>query len=220
MLVSRIMKRNPVFIHPGLSLTEARSLMDSEKISHLPVLNKKSELAGLITKVDLLKAAPSSATTLDMYEISYLLAKLNVEKVMVKDVVTVQENEVIEEAARIMADRKIGCLPVLSGSLLVGMVTDADIFNFFIDAFGTRHKGVRITVNFKEKPGQLGAFASAIADKGGNIVAFVSAEGDDAAHRRGTLKVTGIKLADVEAVIKNCLQLPILEGSELEDIRE
>ena len=214
MLVSKIMKRNPFFISPELSLTEARSLMDKEKISHLPVINKKNELAGLITKVDLLKAAPSSATTLDMYEISYLLSKLNVEKVMVKDVVTVQENEIIEEAARIMADRKIGCLPVMSGSLLVGMVTDTDIFHFFIDAFGARHQGVRISINFKERPGQLAAFAGAVAEKGGNIVAFVSAEGDDVAHRRATLKITGISRTDVEAIVKT------LDDAEVEDIRE
>ena len=214
MLVFKIMKRNPVFIHPDLSLTDARSLMDKEKVGHLPVLNKNNELAGLITRADLNKAGPSSATSLDMYEISYLLSKLKVEKVMIKNVVTVQENEVIEEAARIMADRGIGCLPVMNGNLLVGMVTDKDIFQFFVTAFGARHKGIRITINFKEKPGQLAAFAGGVAEKGGNIVAFVSAEGDDIAHRRGTLKITGISLADVQAIAKS------LDGSEIEDIRE
>jgi len=208
------MTRNPVFTHPELSLAEARSLMDRERIGHLPVLNKNKELVGLISKVDLLKASPSSATTLDMYEISYLLSKLNIEKVMVKDVVTVQENEVIEEAARIMADHKIGCLPIMSGSLLVGMVTDTDIFHFFINAFGARHHGTRITINFREKPGQLAVFAGGIAEKGGNIVAFVSAEGDDAVHRRGTLKITGISSDEVKAIVKT------LDGAEIEDIRD
>jgi len=214
MLVSKIMKRNPVFIHPDLSLADARSLMDREKIGHLPVLNKNNELTGIISKVDLAKASPSSATTLDMYEISYLLSKLKVEKVMVKNVVSVQENEIIEEAARIMADRGIGCLPVLNGSLLVGIVTDSDIFRFFVNAFGARHQGIRLTINFKERPGQLAAFAGAVAEKGGNIVAFISAEGDDLAHRRGTLKITGINSADAQAIVK------ILDNAEIEDIRE
>jgi len=214
MIVSKIMTRNPVFISPDLSLSEARSLMDRERIGHLPVLNKKNELTGLVTKVDLLKAAPSPATSLDMYEISYLLSKLNVEKVMVKNVVTVQENEVIEEAARIMADKGIGCLPVMNGSFLTGIVTDNDIFHFFINAFGTRHQGIRISINFREKPGQLAAFAGAVAEKGGNIVAFVSSEGDDSAHRRATLKITGISRADVQTIAG------LMEGSEIEDIRE
>jgi acetoin utilization protein AcuB len=208
------MTKNPVYTHPELSLSEARSLMDKEKIGHLPVLNKNNELAGLITKVDLIKASPSPATSLDMYEISYLLSKLTVEKVMVKDVVTVQENEVVEEAARIMADRKIGCLPVMRGSFLVGMITDTDIFHFFVNAFGARHHGVRITLNLKERPGQLAAFAGAIAEKGGNIVAFVSAEGDDATYRRGTLKITGISRADVEQIAST------IDGTEIEDIRD
>jgi len=214
MLVSKIMTRNPIFIHPEFSLTEARSLMDREKIGHLPVLNKNNELIGLITAVDLLKAGPSPATSLDMYEISYLLSKLTVEKVMEKEVITVQEDEVIEEAARIMADRGIGCLPVMNGPLLVGIVTDTDIFHFFVNAFGARHNGIRITINFKERPGQLAAFAGAVAEKGGNIAAFVTSEGDDLSHRRATIKTTGLSRADVQAIAAS------LDGSEVEDIRE
>jgi acetoin utilization protein AcuB len=208
------MTRNPVFIHPGLSLSEARSLMDREQVRYLPVLNKNNELAGIISKKDLLKAGPSPATSLDMYEISYLLSKLTVEKVMEKNVITVCENEVIEEAARIMADKSIGCLPVLNGSLLVGIITDTDLFHAFINAFGARHKGVRITVSISEKPGQLAKFAGAVAERGGNIAAFVSAEGDDIAHRRATLKITGISLAAAEEAARS------VEGAIIEDIRE
>jgi len=214
MLVSNIMTRNPVYIHPELSLTDARSLMDKQRIGHLPVLNKNNELVGLITRADLLKAGPSSATTLDMYEISYLLSKLTVEKIMEKTVIIVQENEVVEEAARIMADQGIGCLPVMNGPILTGIITDTDIFHFFINAYGARHKGIRITINFKEKPGQLAAFTSVIAEKGGNIVASVSSEGNDVAHRRATFKITGLSRAVVEEAAKN------LDGAEIEDIRE
>ena len=214
MIVSKIMTRNPVYANPELSLSDARSLMDRNKVGHLPVLNKNNELAGLITHADLLKAGPSSATSLDMYEISYLLSKLTVEKVMIKNVTTVQKNEVVEEAARIMADKGIGCLPVMKDRLLVGIITDTDIFRFFINAFGARHKGIRISVNFTEKPGQLAAFAGAVAEKNGNIVAFVSSEGDDVAHRRATLKITDISRADVEAVAAK------MDGVEVEDLRE
>jgi acetoin utilization protein AcuB len=214
MKVSKIMTRNPVFTHPEIPLTEARSLMDREKVGHIPVLNKNNALVGLITRADLLKAGPSSATSLDVYEISYLLSKLTVEKVMEKNVITVQENEVVEEAARIMADHGIGCLPVLNGSLLTGIITDTDIFHFFINAYGARHKGIRITINFKDKLGQFAAFAGVIAERGGNIVAFVTSEGDDVAHRRATIKLTGISRAAVEEAA--CA----LDGVEIEDIRE
>ncbi|MDR1277478.1 MAG: CBS domain-containing protein, partial [Treponema sp.] len=98
MIISRVMTKNPIFVHPDMPVTEARSLMEREQIGHLPVLDKNNRLAGIVTKKDLLKAGPSPATSLDMYEISYLLSKLKVEKIMEKKVITVDENEVVEEA--------------------------------------------------------------------------------------------------------------------------
>jgi acetoin utilization protein AcuB len=102
----------------------------------------------------------------------------------------------------------------MNNSLLVGIITDTDIFHFFVIAFGARHQGVRIAINFKEKPGQLAAFADSVAKGGGNIVAFVSSEGDDLSHRRATLKITGMSRAAVENAAAG------LDGAEVEDIRE
>ena len=120
MIVASVMKRNPIFIRPDMSVNDAKALMMKEKVGKLPVLNKANRLVGILTKKDLVNAGPSAATTLDMYEISYLLSKLKVEKVMSTDVTTVQQSEVVEEAARIMADKDIGCLPVMKDDLLVG----------------------------------------------------------------------------------------------------
>ena len=92
--------------------------MIKEKINKLPVVDKSKKLVGIITKNDLQKAAPSSASTLDMYELGYLLSKLKVEKIIVKNVRTVDFDEVIEEAARTMATEKIGCLPVMKDGIL------------------------------------------------------------------------------------------------------
>lgn len=214
MIISRVMTKNPIFVHPELSVNDARALMDKERISRLPVLDKHQKLVGIVTKKDMLKAGPSPATSLDMYEISYLLSKLKIEKIMEKKVITVQENEVVEEAARIMADHDISCLPVMKGELLVGIITGTDLFRVFVNAFGARHPGVRITLSLPERPGQLAKLAGAIAEKGGNIVSFVSSEGDDLSFRRGTYKIAGISCADVEAIIDN------LHDTKLEDIRE
>jgi acetoin utilization protein AcuB len=208
------MTKNPIFIHPDFPVNDARALMDKEKINHLPVLDKNDNLTGLVSRKDMIKAGPSPATTLDMYEISYLLSKLKVEKIMERHVITVDENEVVEEAARIMADKDVGCLPVMRGSLLVGIITDTDLFRVFINAFGARHPGVRIVFNMSEKPGQLAKVAGAIAGRGGNIVSFVSSEGDDLAHRRGTLRITGLNRSEVEDALKGAGDM------ELEDIRD
>ncbi|MDR0600302.1 MAG: CBS and ACT domain-containing protein [Treponema sp.] len=214
MIISRVMTKNPVYVHPDVSLTEARSLMDKEKVDHLPVLDKNNVLVGIITKEDLIKAGPSEATTLDMYEISYLLTKMKVSEIMVKKVITVDENEVVEEAARIMADKDIGCLPVMRGSLLSGIITDTDLFGVFVNAFGARHMGVRFAVSMGEHPGQIAKLATAIAEGGGNIVSLVTSEGDDVAHRRCTFKVENLSRGDVETIVKGFSDIT------LEDIRE
>ncbi|MDR3123627.1 MAG: CBS domain-containing protein, partial [Treponema sp.] len=159
-------------------------------------------------------AGPSPATTLDMYEISYLLSKLKVEKIMVKEVVTVDENDVVEEAARIMADRDIGCLPVMKGNILTGIITETDLFRFFVKVFGARQPGVRITLYLAEKPGQLEKLTHAIASKGGNVVALVSVDGDDPDHRRIAIKISGMSRGDIEEAVH------ALPDAVLEDIRE
>jgi len=214
MLVSRVMTRNPIHVHPEMNINEIRSLMDRENIGHLPVLDKKNELIGLVTKEDLLKAGPSAATSLDMYEISYLLSKMTVRDVMEKNVITVVEDEVVEEAARIMVDNGIDCLPVMRGNLVIGIITEADLFHVFVKAFGARHPGVRLTCNIKEKPGQICLLTDAIAKNGGNIVAFITSEGDDVTKRRVTLKAEGLSKSTLESIFR---AIPDLE---LEDIRE
>jgi acetoin utilization protein AcuB len=207
------MTKNPVFIHPDMTINEVRSLMDKDEIGHLPVLAKNNDLVGLMTRKDLIKAGPSAATSLDMYEISYLLSKITAKDVMEKKVITTVENEVVEEAARIMTDNGIGCLPVMREKLLVGIITDTDLFHVFLNAFGARQPGLRIILTIQDKPGQLALLTHASAEKEGNVVAFVAGEGDDISKRRLTLKISGISREDIENIVKN------IEGMELEDIR-
>ena len=201
MIVANVMTRNPVFVSPEMSVNDARALMTREKITKLPVLDKNNRLVGIITKKDLVKAGPSAATTLDMYEISYLLSKLKVEKEMEKNVLTVQQTEVVEEAARIMADSAVGCLPVMKGDLLVGIITETDLFRAFINMFGARHDGVRATFQLEEKPGMLANLSRAIADKNGNIVALVTFEGDDMTKKRCTCKASGVDKQTMEEIL-------------------
>ena len=212
MIVANVMTKNPVFVSPEMSVNDARALMTREKISKLPVLDKNNRLVGIITKKDLIKAGPSAATTLDMYEISYLLSKLKVEKVMEKNVLTVQQSEVVEEAARIMADSSVGCLPVMKGDLLVGIITETDLFRSFINMFGARHEGVRATFQLEEKPGMLANLSKAIAEKNGNIVAMITFEGDDMSKKRCTCKASGINKEIMEEILK-------ATAAEIEDIR-
>ncbi len=203
MIISDYMSKNPICVSTDTSVTEARAIMVREKISKLPVLDKNSNLVGIITKNDLAKAAPSAATTLDIYEMGYLLSKLKVEKVMTKNPVTVSPDEVIEEAARIMADKEIGCLPVVQDDVLVGIITESDIFKQFISMFGARQHGVRVTMEFPDKAGVLADFSRKVANKDGNIIAVVTDDGSNVESKKVTVKIANLALKDVEEIVEN-----------------
>ncbi len=136
MLVGERMTPRPITVNEETSLPEALELMRKEKIRRLPVLDKHGKLVGIVTELDLLRASPSPATTLSMYEIPYLLSKVKMRDIMTREVITVTEDTPIEEAARIMADNKIGGLPVMRDDKLVGIITETDIFKLMLELFG------------------------------------------------------------------------------------
>lgn len=213
MTVSKRMTRNPITVEPDATVPEARAILKREKISRLPVLDKAGKLVGIVTEFDLVNACPSGATTLDMWELSYLLSKLKIEKVMTRNPITITEDSAIEEAARLMADNNISGLPIMRGDLLVGIITESDLFRLFIELFGARKKGIRATVLLPEKRGELAALASAIAKEGGNILSFASFLADDPCDSCCTFKVEGLDKDKLAAVLG-----PIVD--EVVDIRE
>jgi acetoin utilization protein AcuB len=192
MLVSRAMSQNLVTTTPDTPLAEAQSLMRRQKIHHLPVVDSSGKLVGIVTEKDLIYASPSPATSLSMYEINYLLAKLRVSKVMTREVITVSADTPLEQAARIMADHDIGCLPVVAEGKPVGIVTESDLFRVFVDVFGARRSGVRIEAILPDVKGELARLSGAIAGVGGNIIAFGSLPGDEPTSVLVTLKVDGV----------------------------
>jgi acetoin utilization protein AcuB len=196
------MTRNPLYIHPEMSVPDARAFMKKEKVGRLPVLDKDNKLVGIVTERDLINASPSVATTLDMYEMSYLLSKLKVEKVMQRKVITIDERVVVEEAARIMVDNNISALPVMRGDALVGIVSDGDLYRLFIKLFGARQEGVRLTVLLEDKPGVLSGISKIIADKGGNIIALLICDGRDVTTKTCIIKVGSISKDDLLAAVK------------------
>jgi acetoin utilization protein AcuB len=207
------MTRNPITITPDVTVPEAQAIMRREKVQRLPVLDSNGRLVGIVTSLDLIHASPSPASSLDIYEMHYLLSKLKVEKVMTRQVITVSEDLPIEEAARIMVDNKISGLPVMRGDILVGIITETDLFKLFIELFGARHKGLRLTLLLPEKKGELAKLSNAITKCGGNILSFAIFEGEDPTNGYCTLKVTGVeKTALVEAIT------PLVE--KVVDVRE
>jgi acetoin utilization protein AcuB len=201
MLVRERMTRNPIFIRPDTPVTEAQALMKREKIHHLPVLDKDEKLVGIVTEKDLLYASPSVATTLSVFEMTSLLAKLKVEKVMSRDVISIAEDVPLEKAARIMADRGIGGLPIVRGKAVVGIITESDLFRIFIELFGARQKGIRVTVTMPNEKGALAKVTAAVSGVGGNIIALGTHLGEDPSTGRCTVKVDGISREKLVAAL-------------------
>lgn len=202
MIVADVMTRNPLFVHPDMSVPDARALIKKEKVGRLPVLDRENRLVGIVTEWDLINASPSVATTLDIYEMGFLLSKLKVEQVMERSVITVSEDTVIEEAARIMDDHHISALPVMRSGLLVGIISDGDIFRIFIELFGARQEGVRLTMLVPEQRGELHNITHAVMEKGGDIIALVISDGEDVSNKTCILKVANVARDDLLEAVK------------------
>jgi len=164
------MTPSPVTITTDVSVPQALRLMLDKKVRRLPVLDRRGKLVGIVSDKDLLHASPSQATSLSVWEMNELLGKLKVKEVMTREVVTVSEERPIEEAARIMADRKIGGLPVMREQTLAGIITETDLFKVLLELLGGRRPGVRVTVSVPEAKGTLARVTNAVFDANGDIV--------------------------------------------------
>jgi acetoin utilization protein AcuB len=197
MLVGERMTRDPVVIHDDTPISEAMKMMRGNKIRRLPVLNSKGALVGIVSERDLLYASPSPATSLSIYELHYLLSRIEVAGVMTKEVITVTEDTPLEEAARIMADNKIGGLPVVSDGELMGIITETDLFKIFLELLGAREMGVRLTMLVPDEKGMLAKVTGKIAELGGNIVSLGTFLGEDPTNALLTIKVQDVEEKDL-----------------------
>jgi acetoin utilization protein AcuB len=200
MFVGERMSRPVISVSPDMPINECLAMFRKEHIRRAPVI-KDGKLLGIVSERDLLNASPSSATTLSIWELNYLISKVTVKNVMARKVITVDKDTPIEEAARIMADKKIGGVPVTNGSSVVGIITETDLFKIFLELMGARQKALRVTATIADKPGQLAGLTQAIAQNGGNFISFGMFSGPDANTRLVTFKVEGISKNKITEVL-------------------
>jgi acetoin utilization protein AcuB len=199
---------------PEMPVTKIQELMREKQFRHLPILGNDGSLIGLVTQRSLLKALPSDVSGFSRFEIDYLLSKIKAKDVMVKDVRTIDDRIAIEEAARIMADEKIGCLPVCSEGKMVGIITDNDLFGIMVDLMGTRRRGIRMMISQPDKAGAVARLTSAIAKDGGFMSVFLGYP--------GSVQDTWISICKVRNLSEDRLIEIInsLQDTTLIDIRE
>lgn len=137
-LVKDWMTPDPITIGPNTTLPEANRLMKECGIRRLPVVDN-GRLVGIVTLGDVREASPSAATSLSIYELNYLLSRLTVGQIMTRDPVTITPETSVEATARLMLEHKIGGLPVVDGTQVVGIITESDIFRLLITQGEFKH---------------------------------------------------------------------------------
>lgn len=175
MYVDRIMTRDVVQTGEEMRVPQLAALMRDHHIRHLPIV-RDGHLVGLVTSHDLERVSPSPVTTLSVGEANYLIGKLTAAKLMRAKVITCAPDTLVEEAAHLMRQEKIGCLPVVEkGGQLVGILTHEDLLDFFLDITGCLMTDTaRIAVHLPDTTGQLGRLLAAINESGGYIATVVS----------------------------------------------
>lgn len=214
MLVGYRMSRNPITIKPDTPIAEALEQMRHDKVHRYPVVDRKGKMIGIVTHKDLLYASPSSATSLNVWEVTYLLNQITVKEVVTREVITVEEDCPIEDAARLMRDHDIGGLPVMKGEEIVGIITESDLFDVFLELMMAQEKGVRLTLLAPYFKGSLAQITAAISQKGGLIHALNTFLGEDESNWGCYLKVADISKEELLEVLKP-LVVKVLDVREI-----
>lgn len=179
MFVINRMTKNPMTVTADTKVDEVAHLMKKHNFRRLPVVDD-GKLVGFLSDSDLMRVAPSSATTLSRYEINSLLAKICVRDIMKKDVVSVNVDATIEEAALIMYKNKIGGMPVVSNmGAVVGVITETDIFKTFVDVMGLADGKTRITLEVTDKIGVVKDIAEIFGQAGVSIDSLITCKKED-----------------------------------------
>ncbi|MBP8973753.1 MAG: CBS domain-containing protein [Anaerolineae bacterium] len=215
MLVKDYMVRHPLLAEPEMSVAAAQQYMAENNLRYLPVVGDGKRLLGLLTPQTML-IDPRRLASLDIWEITRLLSDLKVRDVMVKarDVIHIDPDTPIEQAAVVMVKNRVGCLPVVSEGIVVGLITENDLLTILAEMMAGRVSGVRVTVRMPMIRGELAKLVTAIARQGwgietmGGVICQKDPDKWDA--------VVKIRAAKDEVIAA----LSAVEGHEILDARE
>lgn len=179
MRVDKRMRRNVITVRPDDPIRRAMELLKQHRIRQLPVV-EDGKVVGIITDRDLREASASSAISLSVWELNYLLEQITVKEIMTKDVVTITPETPVEEAARLIHDRKFGGLPVVDDEeKLIGIITEVDLLERFLEVMGISGASVRIDVVLSDDPKDFETVSKIVQDAGGEIVSVGISRAED-----------------------------------------
>jgi len=196
MYVKRRMTANPYTITFDAPINEAIELMREKNIKKIPVVNGE-KVVGMLTHKDIQTLSVPKATSLSVFELNYLLSKAKVSDAMTKEVITISPDVLLEEAVVLMRENRITSLAVMKENRLVGIITESDIFDAFIELLGFRDTGSRITVEAADVPSVLAVIGEIFQSFDANITHVVVYRGSDGKSdvviRTNTINTDGIE---------------------------
>jgi acetoin utilization protein AcuB len=139
------MTEDPLTVDSETSIFDAKRIMKENNIRRLPVVDK-GKLAGMVTERMILEASPSPATSLSIHEVHYLISKMKVEEIMVKNPITISPDTTFEEALLLGQEKRIGAFPVVDKGELVGITTESDLVRFITSIWGAKEKASTIII--------------------------------------------------------------------------
>lgn len=145
MRIRDIMTENPMTVDSETSMVDAKTMMKENNIRRLPVVDK-GKLVGMVTERMILEASPSPATSLSIHELHYLIAKMKVKEIMVKNPITISPDTTFEEALLLGQEKRIGGFPVVDKGKLVGITSESDLVRFITSIWGAKEKASTIII--------------------------------------------------------------------------
>jgi acetoin utilization protein AcuB len=189
MYVGRRMTRNVVTVAKDASVLHVRNLLREKDINQVPVVDGK-KVIGVITDGDIRENSASPASTLSVHELNYLLSEMKAGDIMTRNPVTVSPETPVEESAKILNEKGIGCLPVVSNDELVGIITTSDMLNVLLEVMGVGTPSSRIELSIPGDMGEICNIAGIVKGLGLSIISMVSTlNQNDPATRLSVLRV-------------------------------
>ena len=167
------MTRTVITVSRDSSVLHVRNLLREKNINQVPVVEGK-KVVGIITDGDIRENSASPASTLSIHELNYLLSEMKAGDIMTRNPATVSPETPVEEAARTLNERKIGCLPVVKNDELVGIITTCDMLNVLLEVMGVGTPSSRIELSIASDMGEISNIAGIVKDMGLSIISMVS----------------------------------------------
>ena len=216
------MTTDVITVQPDTSVMKASQMMKENGIRHLPVVDDKRKVVGIVSDRDLKEASPSKATTLDVHELYYLLSELKIKDIMTRHVITVRPEDTIERAAVIMLEKKVTGLPVVDGDELVGILAQGDVFRVLTSITGIYRGGSLFAFALEDRPGSIKEVGDVIRRYGGHMVSILSTyDKFEEGVRQVHIRVAGItdeKLSALEEELGREFTLLYTAHNELEGL--